>query len=790
VKEVAFDTDENMLVCAPTGAGKTNVALLTILREFDKTFDHATKRSGDFKIVYISPLKALATEIVEKFSSKLGHAGVVVKEFTGDMSLTKQELLETHIIVSTPEKWDVMTRKSDSITELVNMIIIDEIHLLDEERGRVLECIVARTTITIERKQKNIRLVGLSATLPNYIEVASFMQVKKGLFYFNETYRPVPLYKKFIGVRNPREQSKPNDGTKKTKKNRGPDQNQVMHEVLFDIVKDNLLRNEQVLIFVHSRKETVKTGMVLLEMAAASGDSRLFAKPLTPINENQLVNKDLKALVSKGIGSHNAGLCRKDRRMIETGFLNGSLRLVVCTATLAWGVNLPAHTVIIKGTDVYEPGVGFKDLSILDVQQIFGRAGRPQFDSYGEAILITKIERLNYFMGMMTLKTGVRSQFDGIILEALNAEIALGNITTLSEAYDYLKRTFYYVRVKKQPRLLGAENSQQAEEKIHNLIEEKLDYLNELKFIRYDRHNLILESTELGVICSHFYVNCATMEKFCKYLNFYEDLNLLSHENNRASVDAQGDIEDQDLLAILAQASEFEQLQVRPEEAEELEKCTKQCEFLEPVHPEFKKLLGKMEKKMEKKEFDAFKDGMMAESGGKEERQLGSYEKVMILIQGYLGMQAYDNYSLVADTHYIVQNGTRILRCLYEICLKKNIAFLSMTVLRMCRYIENNIRDDLTCLRMFCFENVKRGILSIRRGQDIKESKFFLDDLTCKKIEGKMYGEHANYNLYSSVRNLREENDIGFTLKLNHGEAYKLKKILWNYPIAQHRLCH
>lgn len=783
VKDIAFDTDENMLVCAPTGAGKTNVALLAILREFDKTFDRVTKRAGDFKIVYISPLKALATEIVEKFTSKLGHYGVAVKEFTGDMSLTRQELLETHIIVSTPEKWDVMTRKSDTITELVKMIIIDEIHLLDEERGRVLECIVARTTITIERKQKNIRLVGLSATLPNYTEVASFMQVKKGLFYFNETYRPVPLYKKFIGVRNPREQTKPNDGGKKTKKNRGPDQLEVMHTVLYDLVRDNMARNEQVLVFVHSRKDTVKTGVRLLEMADASGDNRMFSKPSNPIKENLLVNRDLKSLVARGIGSHNAGLCRKDRRLIENGFLDGTLRVVICTATLAWGVNLPAHTVIIKGTDVYEPGVGFKDLSILDVQQIFGRAGRPQFDSYGEAILITKIERLNYFMGMMTLKTGVRSQFEGVMLEALNAEISLGNITTLSEAYDYIKRTFFYVRAKKQPRTIGADNAQQAEENIHNLIEDRLDYLNELKFIRYDRTNLIVESTELGRICSHFYVNCATMEKFCKYLNFYEDLNLIGGPENRSSVDAQGDIEDQDLLAILAQASEFDQLQVRQDEMEELEKCQKMCEYLEPVHPEFKKLLGKLENKMEKKKFDTLKEEIMGDSGAKEERQVSSYQKVMILVQGYLSMQAYDNYSLVADTHYIVQNGTRILRCLYEICLKKNIAYLSMTVLRMCRYIENNIRDDLTCMRMFCYDNVKRGILSIRRGQDIKDNKFFLEDMTCKKIESKMHGEHSNYTLYSSVRNMREDPDIGYNLKLNHGEAYKLRKLLWCYPL-------
>jgi len=98
------------------------------------------------------------------------------------------------------------------------------------------------------------------------------------------------------------------------------------------------------------------------------------------------------------------------------------------------------------------------------------------------------------------------------------------------------------------------------------------------------------------------------------------------------------------------------------------------------------------------------------------------YAKVMLLIQGYLSMADYDTYSLVADTNYIIQNGTRILRCIFEICLRKNLAYLSITVLRWCRYIENCIRDDLTPLRMFCFENVKRGILNLRKGDTIKKT--------------------------------------------------------------------
>jgi replicative superfamily II helicase len=87
----------------------------------------------------IAPLKALAAEIVSKFSSALGYLKIKVREMTGDMNLTKQEMKETHIIVSTPEKWDVVTRKNDELMTNLNLMIIDEIHLLNDERGTVLE---------------------------------------------------------------------------------------------------------------------------------------------------------------------------------------------------------------------------------------------------------------------------------------------------------------------------------------------------------------------------------------------------------------------------------------------------------------------------------------------------------------------------------------------------------------------------------------------------------------------------------------------------------------------------
>ena len=121
-------------------------------------------------------MKALVQEMVGNINSRLGPFGIKVGELTGDSQMTKQQISETQIIVTTPEKWDVITRKNSdtSYTNLVRLLIIDEIHLLYDERGSALESVVARTIRRMEQTSEYVRLVGLLATLPNYQDVATF----------------------------------------------------------------------------------------------------------------------------------------------------------------------------------------------------------------------------------------------------------------------------------------------------------------------------------------------------------------------------------------------------------------------------------------------------------------------------------------------------------------------------------------------------------------------------------------------------------------------------------------
>jgi len=245
-------------VAAPTGAGKTNIALLTILREISLHIDTSDSldswnvKDKPCKIVYIAPLKALASEIVEKFRSALSYLGVKVRELTGDMGLTKQEIAETHVIVATPEKWDVVTRKTDGMMSLVNVMIIDEIHLLNDERGLVVECLVARAISTGLKIQKPIRIVGLSATLPNFTDVAEFIQAdSQGTFCFDSSYRPTPLKCSFYGIKELGNAQRGNN---------------IMNDIIFENIVRILKMGKQCIIFAHKRAETYSTAVELIEI--------------------------------------------------------------------------------------------------------------------------------------------------------------------------------------------------------------------------------------------------------------------------------------------------------------------------------------------------------------------------------------------------------------------------------------------------------------------------------------------------------------------------------------------
>jgi len=281
VFDSALHTDENMLICAPTSSGKTNIALLTILRVISNHYKNNYIKLNDFKIVYIAPMKALVKETVGNFTQRLQPFGIKVRELSGDVHLTKKELEETQIIISTPEKWDIITRKTGekTFTELVKLLIIDEIHLLHDTRGAVIESIISRTIRRIEATNERVRIVALSATLPNYDDVATFLRVdpKKGMFYFDASFRPIPLEQKYIGV-----------SEKKSIKRM-----LLMNEITYEKVMERAGK-KQIIIFVHSRRETIRTAKSIKDLALSKDELGKFLNESQMNEYKNILNEEFK----------------------------------------------------------------------------------------------------------------------------------------------------------------------------------------------------------------------------------------------------------------------------------------------------------------------------------------------------------------------------------------------------------------------------------------------------------------------------------------------------------------
>lgn len=664
----AYGSNENMLVCAPTGAGKTDVAMLTILRVLGQHRSHsntlpASIRRDDFKIIYVAPMKALAAEIVRKFAKRLQWLAIRVRELTGDMQLTKAEIAETQVIVTTPEKWDVVTRKptgEGEIASKLKLLIIDEVHLLNEERGAVIETIVARTLRQVESSQSVIRIVGLSATLPNYVDVADFLSVSRqtGLFFFDSSFRPVPLEQRFIAVKG-----KPGS----------PQSRMNLDLVTYEKVSELVREGHQVMVFVHARKETVKAALALREAASKDGvlhefsceDHHDFGHFRREISKSR--NKEMKQLFDEGFGIHHAGMLRSDRTMMERMFHARAIKVLCCTATLAWGVNLPAHAVVIKGTQVYDSSKGsFVDLSVLDVLQVFGRAGRPGFETSGEGYICTTEDKLQHYLDAVTSQIPIESQFVKGMIDAMNAEISLGTVTTVHDAVRWLGYTYLYVRMQKTPTLYGVsyddlKYDRTLDRKRHELVRAAARSLVEAKMINFDEDSSSFTINDLGRLAAKYYIHHKSIEIFNRELRTR--------------------MTEADVLSMVSLSTEFDQIQVRGNETKEL------TQLLEIAPCKVKNAF----------ENSSGKESISGEASRNKQEKASDEPlftregKVNVLLQGYISWAVVEDFALVSDMQYVAQNAGRIVRALLEIVISKKWANTSAVLMGISKAIEKRL---------------------------------------------------------------------------------------------------
>ncbi|KXL48807.1 hypothetical protein M433DRAFT_491622 [Acidomyces richmondensis BFW] len=496
-----YKTGDNFVLSAPTGSGKTAVLELAICRLMDGF------SSGSYKIVYQAPTKSLCSERQRDWQSKFGPLGLNCAELTGDTNYAQlQNVQHAAIIIATPEKWDSMTRKwkdHERLMRMVKLFLIDEVHLLKDDRGATLEAVVSR----MKSVGSGVRFIALSATVPNSEDIAAWLgrspmnpSMPAICERFGEEFRPVRLQKHVCGYQI----SANNFAFEK-----------LLNAKLVEVIT-KWSKRKPIMVFCFTRSSCVETAKMLAKWWAANTlQDRLWNAPRQHIT---VADRDLRDTISSGVAFHHAGLQIHDRVAVERGYLAGELGVICCTSTLAVGINLPCHMVIIKGTVTFQAGAGgagsCKEYSDLEIMQMLGRAGRPQFDDSAIAVIMTRAHRVKHYERMISGQEVLESRLHLNLFDHLNAEIGLGTITSASSAKQWLSGTFLYVRLKDNPEHYNFDGDVPGKD-----LDDRLERICTKGIAMLEKVNLVssspkLHCTEFGDVMARYYVQFDTMKIF------------------------------------------------------------------------------------------------------------------------------------------------------------------------------------------------------------------------------------------------------------------------------------
>ena len=471
---------KNLVLASPTASGKTLVAEFCALK-------HILEKNG--KAVYLTPLRALANEKFDEFRkyttlAKKDGRRIRVGISTGDFDSTDPWLERYDIIITTNEKADSLLRHRAKWMDEISLVVADEVHLLNEaERGPTLEVVLAR----LMQVNPDIQILALSATINNVDEIAGWLKAQ----HVTTEWRPVALKE---GVLLHEEiQYRDGDARKIEKKSRDPTINLALNTVK---------TGGQVLIFASTRKNAVTLAKKVAGevVGALSKPARRSleheANRILAAGERTSLGETLAELVKCGTAFHHAGLGGGHRKIIEDSFREGKIKVLTATPTLAFGVNLPARTVVIQDYRRYEAGYGYYPISVLEYKQMAGRAGRPKYDKTGEAILIAKTsDEADYLVQSYILarpeRIWSRLAVERIMRSHVLATIAADFAHTENGIYEFFGKTFYAY--------------QYDIDAIKSIVAKILKYLYDEEMIEVFGENI--NATKLGKRVSELYID-------------------------------------------------------------------------------------------------------------------------------------------------------------------------------------------------------------------------------------------------------------------------------------------
>ncbi|MEK9789067.1 MAG: DEAD/DEAH box helicase, partial [Candidatus Woesearchaeota archaeon] len=315
---------KNMLICSPTASGKTFVAELAGIKSIIET-------GG--KMIYIVPLKSLATEKAEEFK-KYEEIGIKTAVSIGDPESKDPWLANADIIVCTSEKFDSLLRHNISWLNKIKVAVFDEIHLInDSNRGPTLEVIITLLKTLLNK----IQIIGLSATIGNPKELSDWLEGE----LIQDSWRPVKLIQGIYADEEINFEKKVIPVEK------------IKNDATLSLALDTINLGKQALIFCPTKKSAQSTAKKISNLIKSELNKDLSSKIKSAAGVPTMQCEELGDCVSKGIAFHHSGLLSKQKKIVEENFKNNIIKIICCTPTLAMGVNLPAFRVIMKSLKRY-----------------------------------------------------------------------------------------------------------------------------------------------------------------------------------------------------------------------------------------------------------------------------------------------------------------------------------------------------------------------------------------------------------------------------------------------------
>ncbi|MFH1751794.1 MAG: DEAD/DEAH box helicase, partial [archaeon] len=417
---------ENLVVSSPTSSGKTIVAELSILESV-----LTNKR----KAVYCCPLRALASEhfndLKKKYSKELG---IKMTVSTGDFDSKSKYLSSYDLIFSTYEKVESLIRHEAEWLKGIGLLVVDEIHEIDSSRGATLEILITKLRLI----NPKLKILALSATIPNSKDLADWLEAK----LVSSDFRPVKLVEGVFF-------------NNQLKFNHGLEKISLIKDELTSVVSDTLLKGKQALVFCNSRRNAESYAVKLSSLTRKflkESDSMVLKKSSEKIKNvlEQPTEQCLKLanLSADGVGFHHAGLLSEQRHSLEGLFKLSHLKVLTSTPTLAAGVNLPAHTVIIPSLYRYSFN-GMQEISVREYKQLAGRAGRPKYDSNGRAVTLGKSEMdadriFSHYINGVIEETFSQLSLEPVLRTHLLSVIANNFVFDLKSLEDFFSKTLYF----------------------------------------------------------------------------------------------------------------------------------------------------------------------------------------------------------------------------------------------------------------------------------------------------------------------------------------------------------